>query len=131
MEKKKYDVSRLWPPSIPSKGPLPSDFVLVTPDNRKKSIVIGRTIYSITLAPNKIIGYQNINPPLEKGWRKIPHFPFHYDHPYIKGKTHWDCYYDEPTNYDDWAKGWKRYIDEAIEKKQLYIRLTDPILTYK
>jgi hypothetical protein len=128
---KKQDISILNPPSIPSKGILPNDFVLITEQNRTNAIQIGRILYYIEINPNKITGYTIINPCLTKGWRKIPNCPFELEHPYINGKTHWNCFFDENMNYDYWAKTWKIIIDSGIEKKNLYIRITDPILIYK
>ncbi len=130
---KKNTSNLLPPPKFPVKGLLSADgFAQVTEQNRKQAIVLGRIIYLFKVeAKNELLLCCDINPPLKKGWHEIPHYPWHYDRPNINGATHWKCFYDEDTDYDEWAKNWKRMIDDGIAKKQLYIRVTDPILIYK
>lgn len=109
-------------------------FVLITEDNRKQAVVIGRIFYNLTVKNGKNIlgGFWHIWPCMKKGWVHHPYYPWDFEHPYIKdtGRTHWKFYQEKDDNYIKWVRTFKERIDKGIKDSNLYIRTTDPILKY-
>lgn len=126
MAKAKFDIGLSLKPKMPKNL---EGFVLITPENRKTAIVIGRILY--TIHKGKLVNYDKIGPCFKRGWYEIPHFPWNTEHPYVQGKTHFKMWSGEESNFNAWKDMWKDTIDKGIADKTLYIRLTDPILTYK
>jgi len=130
MAKKKGDIGLARQPKIETRISLSDQgFVLVTPENRKQAVVIGRIFYKID-DKNNCIGHFQIIPLRKKGWVNVPNYPWDMDHPYINGKTHWKYFNEEDENHILWVKRNKDQIDKGIENKNLYIKTSDPILTY-
>ena len=99
-------------------------FVLVTPENRQHAIVYGRILYVISGLLYR--GCITVDPCFEKGWI---HYPFK---PWMsKTMTHCRVYISENMDYNQYVTTNKALIDKYIEEKSLYLKPTDPILTYK
>jgi hypothetical protein len=102
-----------------------ADFILVTPDNRENAIVLGRVLYVIS--PNGLNymyrGAMSIDPCIEKGWILYPKKPW-------EGTGHYRVFFPQDMDYDEWKDTYKKLLDNYIANKELYIKTTDPILTY-
>lgn len=99
-------------------------FVLVTKDNRKQAIVYGRILYIISGLTFR--GSITIDPPFEKGWI---HYPFK---PWMNSRqSHYRVFINDNTDYNQYVTSNKALIDKFIEEKSLYLKPTDPILTFK
>ena len=103
------------------------DFRLITPDNRKNAIVTGRILYIIE--PNGLNftfrGTMSIDPCFVQGWFKYPLKPWQSGYP-----SHTRVYMNANMDYNVWASENKILIDRYINEKVLYLKPTDPILTY-
>lgn len=108
------------------------DYVLITESNRKNAVVIGRIIYYLERSGLKLYktGHVVITPCLPKGWWLIPHEPWVKVPRDVQNKTHWNCYLESGMDEEAWAKNNKYLIDRGIELKTMYIKPSDPILTY-
>jgi hypothetical protein len=99
-----------------------TDYRLVTPENRKQAVIIGRILYVITDLVFR--GTMTVTPCFDSGWYFIPWMPW-------MGEGHYTVFFNEPTNRDDWISSNKALLDLHINEQSLYIKPTDPILTYK
>lgn len=114
------------------KGPWPmkkeevDTFIRVTHDNKVNAKKIGRIFYVIEKSGNKYFynGCFAIEPLLLKGWWDWPFMPF------IKKDSSFKVKIEENGNRDEWAAFYKYMIDTHIDKEELYIKQSDPILTY-
>jgi hypothetical protein len=111
----------------PMKRSLIEDFILVTPDNRKQAVIIGRILYIIAPSGSNYTfrGTMSIDPCFTKGWILFPCKPWE-----TPNTGHRRVYIPAGFDYEEWKDTNKRLIDGYIESKELYIRQTDPILTY-
>lgn len=103
-------------------------FKAITEANRKNAVMQGRIIYSISDMGKVItyLGCRVIDPCFTKGNWRVQHKPF------VKG-THssfFEVFFREDMNRSHWASSWDAILKEGIEKKQLYINPSDPILKY-
>lgn len=141
MAKKKRDIGAAREPNIESKISLfDQGFRKVNAENRKQAIVIGRILYLLDESKPKEIFQGNylICPCFKKGWVNMPYYPWDFDHPYVKdaiekspGKKHWSFYQEEDDDYTQWVVKNKFWLDRYIKQDILYLRITDPILTFK
>lgn len=123
-------------PVIPNGDLIENGFIKVTELNRKKCIIVGRILYLIKKEKktNLCTGFMVVSPMFKIGWNYIPYFPWDYSHPYVKrtGSGHWKFYSDEDQDYNKWIESNKMFIETfGINKNQLYIKLSDPILQFK
>ena len=100
-----------------------NDFTKVTADNRKQAIVQGRIMYVIKM--DSYSGFFTIDPCFTKGWWKIPFAPF-----FKKDVKHYRVYFNNDIPRVKWAKDFNSIITKHVESGELYIKPTDPILTY-
>lgn len=99
-------------------------FVQVTFENRPQAIVYGRILYIISGLTFR--GSFSVDPNFEKGWI---HYPFK---PWMsKTQTHYKVFISEETEQHVYAMNYKKLIDSFIEEKSLYLKPSDPILTYR
>jgi len=99
-------------------------FTLVTQENRARAIVYGRILYIISFPVYR--GSFSIDPFFEKGWI---HYPFK---PWMSSReSHYKVFINENMDYNQYVKSNKVLIDSLIAEKSLYLKSTDPILTYK
>lgn len=102
-------------------------FIRVTPINMPQAKVIGRIFYVIEKSGNKYFynGCFTIDPCLLKGWWKWPWMP------YMKNKaSHFKVYVDADGSRDEWAGNYRFLLESHMAKGELYIKQSDPILTY-
>lgn len=126
----KKDIGLGNEPKIDPTKPLRDQgFILVTDENRKNAVKIGRIFYTIEIGSkkNKLLNFFQIYPCFKKGWYNVANFPWDLSHPYTNGKKHWKVYYNEDSNYYEWAARFKWLIDRSINKN-LYFNINDPIL---
>lgn len=109
------------------KRTLIGNYRLITQDNRKNAIVVGRILYIIEpLGLNYTFrGSMSIDPCFTQGWIKYPYKPWQQGYP-----NHFRVYMNANMDYNVWAAENKILIDNYIENKVLYLKPTDPILTY-
>lgn len=76
-------------------------------------------------------------PLFKKGWVNIPYYPWDFDHPYVKdaierspGKKHWSFFQETDEDYNQWAIRNKFWLDRYIQQDVLYLKITDPILSF-
>lgn len=121
----------LWHAPWPMKpAEAKESFIAVTEINRKNAVVIGRILYFIQQAGMHYtyMGFMTVDPCYFKGWWRWPFVPFA---PNIGGKIkHFRVFLDNDKSRDEWAVEYKLIIDNAILKNELFIKPTDPILTY-
>jgi hypothetical protein len=98
-------------------------FVLVTADNRKNAIVLGRVLYSIIDegGPIQYCGSFTIWPQMQKGMIRVT------GHPFTDFKS--DIFVDDEP-LESYAKSYKSVIDHLIAKKRLYVKPTDQIVKF-
>lgn len=104
-------------------------FIPVTELNRKNAIVQGRILYIISEV-GKIITYNGnriVDPCFTKGKWRIDHAPWH-----IKNTPSptFDVYFFSSVEREHWASEWAAMIREGIQKKELFINPSDPIIQY-
>jgi hypothetical protein len=104
------------------------NFRIVTELNRKKAVVIGRILYIISLSKNThtFRGTLTVTPCFDKGYWMCPFMPW-----MNSSLSHYSVRFDEPINKEDWVVSHKLILDKFISEKSLFIKPTDPILTYK
>lgn len=104
-----------------------NDFSLVTEINRKNAIVQGRILYVIQREGRAPVycGFFTIDPCFTKGWWKVPCKPFE-----KKDEAHRRTFIHEDIVRAKWASEYKSLLDLHIKNEQLFIKSTDPILTY-
>ena len=98
-------------------------FTLVTPENRKRVVIIGRILYAIEHS-GTIMNYNGsfvIRPRLKEGWFKME------GHPFIKDIN---LYIAEEESREDWSRGFDTVISYLIDKKQLYFKLNDKLVDF-
>jgi len=103
------------------------DFSIVNEFNRKNAVTLGRIFYII-----EPIGYSymfrgtfTIDPKFTKGWWNYPFKPWQ-----SSDLTHFKVYFNGDVDYNEWAQSNKTIIDRFINEKTLYIKSSDPLLTY-
>lgn len=105
-----------------------NDFVAVTASNRKNAIVLGRILYIIRLNGTiyQFCGTMSVDPRFTKGWFGYPLKPWQTGFP-----GHQRIFMPEDMDYNDWKNNNDKIISAHIESKELYIKPSDPILTFK
>jgi hypothetical protein len=101
------------------------DYTLITPANRKSAIIKGRVVYCIEFIGKSIINYNGsfpIRPRLVKGRLKMKGHPFLPDA---------DTFVNEDETLENYKTSFDALITLLIEKKQLYFKLTDPLIKYE
>lgn len=133
MGKEKPKAEGYWrAPWIMKKGEFET-FIPVTEANRKQAIVIGRILYTISKESGnnyRYCGFITVQPCFFIGWWQMPIEPFIPRDAKFKSKTHWKVYLDKNKNRDEWGSEYKTLFDRLIKDKELYIKQSDPILTF-
>ena len=112
-------------PNIHSNASVEENFILVTEQNRKHSVVLGRTIYSLRRYDSKskkVTGRFDIRPRLKKGWLNIENSPHDEDH---------STFISQEEGYEEDRDMLKCIIDNGIKERILYIGATEKITKYK
>lgn len=99
-------------------------YLPVTTANRKNVIIKGRLLYCIenTGTLIKYNGYFVIRPQLQKGWLKI------IGHPFLPEAN---IFINEDEPFNDYKESFDKLITLLIDKKNLYFKLTDPLIKYE
>lgn len=99
------------------------NFIAVTTANRKNAVVMGRVLYVIesngTLIQYR--GYIVVRPRLIKGELKIQ------GHPHMNDQNY---FLREDEDYNEYVSSFDKLITQQINKKQLYFKLSDPLVKY-
>jgi hypothetical protein len=101
-------------------------FIKVTESNRKQAVVYGRILYIIDPSGSNYIfrGTMSVDPYFDRGWHHYPWKPW-------QGKTgHFRVFMTNGVPYDEWKDANKKLINTYIAEGSLYIKQSDPILTY-
>jgi hypothetical protein len=101
------------------------DFTPITVTNRKAAIIKGRVVYCIEFVGKTIIIFNGsfpIRPRLVKGRIKMKGHPFLPDA---------DTFVNEDETIEAYKTSFDALITLMIEKKQLYFKLTDPLIKYE
>lgn len=98
-------------------------FTAVTAANRKNAVVMGRVLYVIESNGSLVNyrGYFVVRPQLVKGELKIQ------GHPHMTDQNY---YFREDEDYNDYVKSFDKLITQQIEKKQLFFKITDPLVKH-
>lgn len=99
--------------------------------------------YSKVALGYEVVSFFDIPPRFTKGWWMMPNYPWDLKHPYVDGKTHYKVFWDSDWEYDEWSNRFKVIQKEPVQRMlkiseyikldtdtKLYIKPTDPILTY-
>lgn len=107
-------------------------FVKVTESNRPNAMVYGRIFYIIdVLGKNYTFrGTMIADPRFTKGHILYPYRPWDIIPKDVPNKTHYRVYIYEETDYHTWVTQNKALFDKHISEGTLFIKPTDPILTY-
>lgn len=100
------------------------DYTLITTANRKNAIIKGRVLYCIEFA-GTLINYNGsffVRPRLIKGRLKMNGHPFLPDV---------NTYIGEDEDFNEYKTSFNVIITLLIEKKQLYFKLTDPLIKFE
>lgn len=99
------------------------DFVLVTEENRKKVIVVGRVLYTFRPIPKgiKYFGFIDIWPKFIKGWQDVKNHALFPDH---------DVFLTYDMSTEEYRSYFEPMLTKKIEEKVLYLRLTDKLAKY-
>lgn len=95
----------------------------VTAANRKNAVVMGRVLYVIESNGNLINyrGYFVVRPRLVRGELKIQ------GHPHM---TNQNTFIPSDEDYNEWKNSFDSLITQQINKKQLFFKLSDPLVKY-
>jgi hypothetical protein len=100
------------------------DYTLITPSNRKNAIIKGRIVYCIEGTGTLLLynGSFPVRPRLVRGRLKMSGHPFLPDA---------NTYVNEDEDFNEYKESFDALITMLISKKQLYFKLTDPLLKYE
>lgn len=122
-----------WSPWVMKQAQLDSEFMKVTPSNIQSAKCIGRIFYIISHSRHKEYIYEgsfSIDPLRLKGKWEWPMMPFLPKPKEYAKKTTFRVTFDTDQSRDEWAAYYKKTIDKYLESGTLYIKPSDPILTY-
>lgn len=103
-------------------------FILITDINRKNAIIQGRIIYTISEV-GKVITYcgnRVVDPCFTKGRWRVDHKPFAKNIP----TPTFEVYIYEGMDRASWSSFWETTLRDGIDKKELFINPSDPIIQY-
>ena len=102
-------------------------FSAVTTSNVGNAIIIGRILYIIEKVGHQYMfrGSMSVDPVFDQGWWQYPFKPWQ-----KKEGGHFKVYMNSNMDFAETKRINRILINGYIEKNQLYIKTTDPILTY-
>lgn len=103
-------------------------FIPITEANRENAKKIGRIFYLINVNGKSITyrGFVVLDPCFTKGKWKVNHAPFQKSVP----DPLFDVYFSSDMIRQDWVSFWKKFLDDNIKQRELFILPTDPLIQY-
>lgn len=95
--------------------------------NKVNAVVLGRIFYIIRLngSSYQFCGTMSVDPAFDQGWWHYPFKPWQ-----KKEGGHFKVYMNSNMDFEETKRINRFLINGYIERKELYILQTDPILTY-
>lgn len=108
-----------------AKRSLVSNFTLVTENNRKEAVVLGRLLYIFEPLGHDFLyrGCFSVDPLFKKGRYRYPLRPWN-------GGGHYSVYITEDMDYQEWKDNYSSLIQKFVKEGTLYYNSSEPLLTF-